>query len=182
MTHTHSTDSAVHTMPARTERPVHQRMWRARAPTRSRSRRRPPNFLPALSTPLQLPHASPLHYGESDEPCKMTYSRMAFCGRPCCFRRCQQKCQRHMHAQRVLGGRAQAAAAATSAAAALVRALSVAPFLELDDEQEKDDARRKEAAGQVAGRPSCRRPFVEHCHVWLCSTASCSQHDPRTDS
>jgi hypothetical protein len=46
----------------------------------------------------------PLDYGETDHPCKMTYSRMAFSSRPCCSCEAGAKIAAHVHAQQLSEG------------------------------------------------------------------------------
>ncbi len=57
--------------------------------------------------------AGSLDYGESDDPAKTTYSRMAFLSRPCSSCSCQQKARAHKHA---VGLCAQAGSSSSSCA------------------------------------------------------------------
>ena len=107
----------------------------------------------------------------------MTYSRMAFCGRPPAV---PEAASKKIRGQRVLGVRAQPQRTSSSsiAGAALVRALSVAPFL--DDEVEVDGARRKKAAGRrLAARPARGSSLTAvTVRLWLGAEhgIACSQH------
>ena len=110
-------------------------------------------------------HALPLHYGESDDPCKMTYSIMAFFGRPCVLPKHQQNCR---HTGALAGSRRACTGSSSSAGAALVRSLSVAPFL--DDGLEEDGGTHKKAASwAVAEAQGPAGGFESLCHCSGCS-------------
>ena len=107
----------------------------------------------------------PLQYGESDDPSKMTYSRMAFFGRPCSF--CKGRAKILVHARapavRTRSERQQqqpAQARERLHAAHTFRALSIAPCI--DDEVEEDGSRRKEAAARAAAARGPARGLEHH--------------------
>ena len=81
---------------ARARAPAHPspRGWARRARTRR-----------AVATPscsaVVMSTRRLLHYGAIDDPCKMTYSRMAFFSRPCDSREARAKSAAHVHTQQL---------------------------------------------------------------------------------
>ena len=147
---------------ARARAPAHPspRGCRAQRARARRARATPSTSAVAMSTPR------PLQYGESGDPCKMTYSIMAFFSRPCSSCKARAKVVVHARAPavRTQSERQQQPAHARERlhAAHTFRVVSIAPCI--DDELEEDGSRRKEAAARATAARGPARG-LEHHHT-----------------
>ena len=99
-----------------------------------------PSHMPSCSA-VAMSTPRPLHNGELDDPCKMTYSRMAFSSRPCGLLRRKHAQMWHTPARQLSAHEHESAAAATGSTHARGRSTS--------------GGRRRRRCRSPAG---CRRP------------------------